>query len=250
MIANRITPDKTTTSKIKPILRIISDRDSARHQRQPRTQFMANRRPWFVALILAVMAAASLAPTTAWAASDIADCRGLTDPTAKLRCYESLTPPDLGLPSSGSLLSPTSQNIGRWRLLRTPNPRGGSEAVSITRTGELSGSDPDFAGLMIRCGDTDLEVLVVLVKALSFRAHPRVSIGGSSFEGTVAPPGSIILLPLELGMLARQSWPSMKSLSIEIADGAAVTKGLVLLDDLDPALKTLSAACTLRQQSR
>ena len=37
-----------------------------------------------------------------------------------------------------------AETTGGWRLLRTPNPYGGADAVSITHTAELARSDPDF----------------------------------------------------------------------------------------------------------
>src|SRR5262245_14711786 len=43
-----------------------------------------------------------------------------------------------------------TQGIGTWRLVRTPDPRGGSEAVSIMQTADVSRSDIDFAGVMLR----------------------------------------------------------------------------------------------------
>lgn len=200
-----------------------------------------NRRA--ASLIAALFA---VCPAAAQQALDPAQCRAIQDPTARLKCYENLTAPEAILPNAAPS-SPASQNIGRWRLVRTPNPRGGKEAVSIMRTGELANSDPEFAGLMVRCGDADIEVLLVLVKPIPFRAKPRVSIGGARFDSTVAPPGSAILLPAEVGVLARQSWPSLPRLAVEVDESGTITKGTVGLDDFDVALKALDAACALRQ---
>ena len=186
------------------------------------------------------------AASPASAANDITQCRAIEDATARLRCYESLTPPpDLQLPPAIGSAAP--QSIGQWRLLRTPNPRGGKEAISITRTGELSGSDPDFVGLMVRCAEPDIEVLLILIRPLSFRAHPKVSINGAKFESSVAPPGSAVLLPSDVATTARQQWPALASLTFEVEESGTVTKGLVSLKDFDAALKALTAACPLRQ---
>src|SRR3954462_79180 len=183
------------------------------------------------------------------AATDISQCRTIDDPTARLRCYESLAPPELQLPpSSGQGVGAMAPlTIGNWRLVRTPNPRGGKEAISITRPGDLSGSDPDFVGLMIRCGEADIEVLLVMLRPLSFRARPRVSINGAKFDGSIVPPGLNILLPGDVAILAKQLWPTLSKLSLEIDDAGTVTKGLVSLDDFDAALRSLTAACPLRQ---
>ena len=75
-------------------------------------------------------------------------CRTLTDDAARLRCYEN------SVSEQSRSSSSRTQSLGKWRLVRTPNPQGGKEAISIMRGAELSGSDPDFAGLMLRCAET------------------------------------------------------------------------------------------------
>ena len=197
-------------------------------------------------LTLAFAAAGVAIPASA--ANDISRCVAIEDSGARLRCYESLTPPNPKLPPSRALASPGApQTIGRWRLIRTPNPHGGKEAISIMRPGELSGSDSNFVGLMVRCAESDIEVLLVLIDPLPLRAHPRVSINGTKFESSVAPPGSAVLLPGDVAVLARQRWSTLPSLSFEIDQAGSVTKGHVFLKDFDAALKALTAACSLRQ---
>lgn len=187
--------------------------------------------------------------TPALAATDISQCRTIDDPTARLRCYESAAPPEVQFPpSSGSTSGPMAPlTIGNWRLVRTPNPRGGKEAISITRPGDLSGSDPDFVGLMIRCAEPDIEVLLVMLRPLPFRARPRVSINGAKFEGSIVPPGWNILLQGDAAVLAKQLWPTLASLRLEIDDAGTITKGAVSLENFDAALKSLTATCPLRQ---
>jgi hypothetical protein len=112
-------------------------------------------------------------------------CKIITEDKARLRCLQAIVGVD------GKKAAPrTSQDP--WRLLRTPDPRGGREAVSITRPADTQRSDPDFVGLMIRCGETtDIEVLVALLRPLSLRAHPNIVIayGGNHAElsASVAP---------------------------------------------------------------
>jgi hypothetical protein len=83
--------------------------------------------------------------------------------------------------------------MGGWRLVRTPNQRGGADAVSVMHTADLFRSDLDFAGLTLRCGETGVEVLVILLQTLSPRAKPQVAVSdtgtGARFSATVAPPG-------------------------------------------------------------
>jgi hypothetical protein len=207
-----------------------------------------SRRTAQLAAILTITLAITDAAIAASSPTDISQCRAIEDPAARLRCYERLAPAEPGTPGSPPLSSPpASQYVGKWRLVRTPNPEGSKDAIAITRPAELSGSDPDFAGLMIRCADIDIEVLLVLIHPLPLRAHPRVSINGSKFESSVAPPGLAVLLPREVALAARQGWQSLQTLNFEIEERGTVTKGLVVLDDLDKALAALLSSCALRR---
>ena len=109
----------------------------------------------FVTLAWVAMGAA----TPALAATDMSQCRTIDDPTARLRCYESFASPEPQLPPSSS---PISGPVGSQSIGNAP----GSNAESTGRQGghlhhaarRLSGSDPNFVGLMIRCAEPDIEV--------------------------------------------------------------------------------------------
>jgi hypothetical protein len=167
-------------------------------------------------------------------------CRAMTDDAARLRCYEN------NLSDQSRSGTSRMQPLGKWRLVRTPNPQGGKEAISIMRAAELSGSDPDFAGLMLRCADTGIDVLVVLIAPLPPRAHPKISIGGMTFDGSVTPPGAAILLPATASDLASSKWQTLAKLNIEVSDESKVVKGLVEIDGLANAMQTLAATCAIR----
>jgi hypothetical protein len=204
------------------------------------------------ALVCSLIAIVTMTTAPSAAPNDISQCRAIGDPAARLQCYERLAPPDVQLPplfNAPSAPANSSQmpQLGNWRLLRTPNPKGGKEAISIIRTGDLAGSDPDFVGLMIRCGEPDVEILLVMLNPLPFRARPKVSLNDAKFEGSVAPPGLNILLPREATDLAILRWPTIPHLSIEISEEGKMTKGKVFLDGFDVAIKALNAACLLRQ---
>ncbi len=184
----------------------------------------------------------SLAP----AAPDTSQCSAVTEAAAKIRCYQDL------LSSSENALgakaqSSSNQNIDPWRMVRTPNPQGGADAISIMRTADLVKSDPELAGVMVRCRSADLEVLVVLVKALPFRAKPNVRIDGTSFVGTVVPPGAAVLLPSEATLLARRSWFDTGGLAIEVASEGQAVKGTVQMDNFRIALESLESNCPLQK---
>jgi hypothetical protein len=175
-----------------------------------------------------------------------ARCRSIQDPTARLRCYEGAAP---------SPQVPSSQGISpvrsEWKLLRTPDPRGGTEAVSIIRTPDLARSDPDFAGLMLRCAGTDFEALLVTVRPIPPRTRPGVTLSVGSqttrFEASVVSPGAAILLPASASTAARGSWQSAAEAIVEIDDGTSPIRGTVSLAGLGSAIATLLANCPRQQ---
>jgi hypothetical protein len=111
-------------------------------------------------------------------------------------------------------------------------------------------SDPDLAGLMVRCGSPDPEVLVVVVRPFPPRAHPTVRIGAPGevmpFTATVVPPGVAVLLPAEAGRIASQTWQFASHLVIEVADDQGLIRGMVATGQLGPALGALMAACSMK----
>jgi hypothetical protein len=175
-------------------------------------------------------------------------CRSITDDAARLRCYEAAT----SQPSNRPPLAAGPTTIGPWPLVRTPNPTGGRDAVSVLKTADITKSDIDFAGLMLRCGEHNIEVLVVLVRPLPPRAHPRVAVstGGKTidFTASIVPPGAEVLLPPEATALALGSWQTDPELSVEVGavegdDQPGQIRGVISLAGLGAALAQLQANC-------
>jgi hypothetical protein len=193
-------------------------------------------------------------------------CRTIADDAARLRCFEEATarpigPPSSATPEAGPKPGPKlglepSSGIRTWRLVRTPNPISGPDAVSIMRTADIVKSDIDLAGLMLRCSKGNFEVIVVLVRPLPPRAHPKVTVGtgGGSvdFTATVLPPGVEVLLPADASALASGPWQTAPELSVQIAsvDGnepAAPVKGIIPLAGLGSAIPLLLSNCPSQQ---
>ena len=209
----------------------------------------------FFAALLCLGGMAALTPATgqtfgqpAEPGSNFERCRAIADDAARLHCYEDAT--------SKPVTSPPPQapgkGTGTWRLVRTPNPTGGREAVSIMQTADMTKSDIDLAGVMLRCVESQAEVLVVLVRPLPLRAHLKVtaSAAGRStdFTGTVVPPGVAVLLPQEASVLAAGLWQTAAELSVQIGtmDGESQLtpiRGVVSLAGLGGALPLLLANC-------
>jgi hypothetical protein len=171
----------------------------------------------------------------------LARCRSIVDQTAQLRCYQDMTSRGLQRPDA------RTAGTGTWRLARTPNPRGGPDVVSITQTADPVRSDIDLAGLMVRCGTTGSELLIVLVQPLPPRARPKVKLtaGGSTaqFDATVIPPGTSLLLPRDTGTVVDGLWQSSPELSVEIDESNSPIRGVIPLAGLTPALALLRSNC-------
>ena len=142
-----------------------------------------------------------------------------------------------------------SELAGGWRLVRTHNPNGGADAISIMHIADTWRSDLNIAGLMIRCSEPSAEVVIVLLPALPFRTRPHVTFGKpgneTQFEATVAPPGTAVLLPREAITLVSGPWQALEDLFIRIDDGQFTARGVVKLAGLEAAFKELQASCTV-----
>lgn len=232
------------------------------------------KRPWTgpISVVAAAVSAAGVANAAGPISAEAYDrCRAISDDKARLLCFENLTSPQRQnapapvpfVPNgaektpdtspgsiSGSQTGPSSIPVaGKWRLVRTPDPRAGREGkdvVSIMATAELSGSDIDFAGLDLRCADQDFDILIFLISPLPPQAQPAITINSTNFQGSVVLPGTAILLPRTVSALAQEQWHSLPSLSIEVDNDGTKTHGLVSLDGFNTALQTLMGTCSTR----
>jgi hypothetical protein len=120
------------------------------------------------------------------------------------------------------------------------------------QTADTARSDFSLAGLALRCQDGGFEVLIVLVGALSLRAHPTVVVSTdgnrADFTATMIPPGASLLLPKAASELASGLWTNATELTVQIdtgqADGApSEIRGVIPLRGLGAALPSLLANC-------
>lgn len=176
-------------------------------------------------------------------------CRAIADDATRLRCYERAT----SKPATNQAPVTTGPGVGTWRLVRTRNPAGGQDAVSIMQTADITKSDLDLAGLMLRCGEGGTEILIVLVGPLPPRAHPKVTVSAAGrsvdFTATIVPPGAVVLLPKEASVLASGPWTAASELSVQIEatrnDGEPNTvRGVIPLSGLGGALAQLQGNCS------
>jgi hypothetical protein len=138
---------------------------------------------------------------------------------------------------------------GGWQLLRTHNPNGSTDAVSIMHTADIAKSDLDLAGLMIRCAKPGIEVFIVLLRPFSVRVRPHVVLGQdgreTEFEARVAAPGTALLLPSNASELVTGPWMRQSELSIRVVANPAIS-GVVPINGLQTSFKILMTSCDER----
>jgi len=198
---------------------------------------------WLIVSCMCVVTATIAAAGQPDAASGSAGLKGAAhclanEPkTERLRCYE-----------QAAAVQP--EDSGAWKLVRSADPRGGPDAVSIMHTAEPSKSDLDIAGLMLRCAGSGIEALVVVIEPRPPRDRPRVTFramgANTTFDATVVPPFSALLLPQEAAALFTGPWQFADDLSIQVDGNQTSVHGVVLLAGLRPALDRLLGSCVSR----
>jgi hypothetical protein len=140
-----------------------------------------------------------------------------------------------------------SAAAGNWRLLRTANPKGGPEAVSMSRTADMARSDVDLAGIMLKCGEHGTEIIIVAVTPFRPRARPEVTISvlGKEwqFGASVVPPGAELLLPVDAAHLAAGQWQTAHEMNVQVRSQEQSFAGVIPIDGLAAALATLTSNC-------
>jgi hypothetical protein len=141
----------------------------------------------------------------------------------------------------------TNDMAGGWRLLRSPNPQGGPDAISVSHTADVTKSDLDLAGMMLKCSEHGPEIAIVVVEPFSPRARPEVTIGASGqewhFGASIGPPGAQLILPPEAAQLAMGRWQRATELSIQVKSEERSFAGVIPIADLATAFATLLANC-------
>ncbi|MBI1203484.1 MAG: hypothetical protein GC182_13335 [Rhodopseudomonas sp.] len=163
----------------------------------------------------------------------------------------SATPPQATLSGHHKLIMTQAAPVspaGGWRLVRTPGPQNSGDVVSIMHTADTITSDPEFAGLLIRCrSNARLQIGFITITPFHPRSHPKVAVTAGSattrFQGDVLPPGSLIALPNEAEALARGPWLSAAQLTVDIDGDNVKIHGVTSLEGLPAAISQLQASC-------
>jgi hypothetical protein len=115
-------------------------------------------------------------------------------------------------------------------------------------TADMSRSDADLAGLMLRCAQDGIEALVIVVAPLPPRAHARIRFGPPDkqqfFDAEVVPPFTALRLPREApSIVAALEASGANALAIIVDSEDGPIRGTVALAGLRPALERLSVSC-------
>jgi len=195
----------------------------------------------FYATFLCVIGATPVFAQAHDPSQDFEKCKVIADDQARLNCLKNLLP-------SASSDSAASVARDSWPLVRTPNPKGGADAVAILRTADTAQSDPDLAGLMIRCAEkSGLEVLLALVRPFPPRTKTDVVVitgtTQSVLHAEAASPGTALVLPIEATAFTSGPWRGLKELAVTIRHPEAEIHGMIPLDGVTSAIAKLSASC-------
>ncbi|NEU97342.1 hypothetical protein [Bradyrhizobium uaiense] len=146
--------------------------------------------------------------------------------------------------------SQSTQLEGGWRLVRSRDPEGGSDAISAMHVVDSSESDPRLAGLSLQCGRDGIDVALIVLEPLARSERPTVALaaGGkrAEFEASVVQGGAALRLPANASKLVAGDWQSTAELSVEIATKPNAILGVVPISGLSTALSYLSQNCHVK----
>jgi hypothetical protein len=194
-----------------------------------------------ISALVAVAIGLFLGGTTyAFAQDDFERCKAIAADRERLDCLKGI----LATPAP----SEDAAAKGFWPLVKTTRSSGAADAIAIMRTAETAQSDPDLAGMMIRCQEqTKLEVLLALVRPLRPGSKRDVSIKLASSEvvlhADTIPAGTALILPIDATVFTTGPWRDLKQLSVKVNDAEGDIRGVVSLKGIATAIAKLTAAC-------
>lgn len=146
--------------------------------------------------------------------------------------------------------SQSTQLEGGWRLVRSRDPDGGADAISVMHVVDSARSDARLAGLSLQCGRDGIGVALIVLEPLPRSTRPTVVLttGGkrAEFEASVIQGGATLLLPADASKLVSSDWQNATELSVQIATKPNAILGTVPISGLPTALTYLSQNCHTR----
>jgi hypothetical protein len=139
---------------------------------------------------------------------------------------------------------------GGWQLVKTKDPSGGPDAVSIMHVADAKRSDIGLAGLSLQCGRQGIEILLIILERMS-RGEPKVTLTSGNgriavFDASVVQAGQALLLPRNAAEFATRDWQQANELSVEIEGKSTSIRGTVPIGGLAVAYRLLTESCPAR----
>jgi hypothetical protein len=139
---------------------------------------------------------------------------------------------------------------GGWQLVKTKDPSGGPDAVSVMHVADAKRSDIGLAGLSLQCGRQGIEVLLIVLERMS-RGEPKVTLTSGNgriavFNASVVQTGQALLLPRNAAEFATRDWQQANELSVEIEGKSTSIRGTVPIGGLAVAYQLLTESCPAR----
>ncbi|WFU39406.1 hypothetical protein QA640_34360 [Bradyrhizobium sp. CB82] len=146
--------------------------------------------------------------------------------------------------------SQSTQLEGGWRLVKSRNPDGGADAISVMHVVDSAKSDARLAGLNLQCGKDGIEMVLIVLEPLSRSTQPNVTLmtgeKRAEFQATVLQGGVALLLPANASKLAASDWQNANELAVEIGTTPTAIHGAVPITGLAAALRYLLQNCHAR----
>lgn len=147
-------------------------------------------------------------------------------------------------------VSQSTQLKDGWRLVKSRNPDGGADAISVMHAVDSTKSDGRLAGLDLQCDKDGIKIAFIVLEPLSRSTRPNVTLitgeKRTEFEASVIQSGAALLLPADASKLAASDWQNENELSVEIGTTPAAIRGTVPITGLATALRSLSQDCRAR----
>jgi hypothetical protein len=164
-----------------------------------------------------------------------------TDPAVAQDC------PNCGNPLTQPQFSQSTTLTGGWRLVKSRDPNGGGQIVSIMHAVDMTKSDFGLAGLSLRCGAIGLEAILILLDRVPSTPPPAVTLQAGEtkarIDASVLQDGRTILLPFGATTVSNAAKKGATEVSVTIETQPQSIAGVVPITGLLSALNSLSVYC-------
>lgn len=131
--------------------------------------------------------------------------------------------------------------------MKSRNPNGGGEIVSIMHAVDTTKSDLGLAGLSLRCGPIGPEAILILLDQVPSANPPAVTLQAgptkTRVDASVLQDGRALLLPLAATTISNAARKGTTEVSVSIDTQPLAIAGVVPITGLINALSSLSVYC-------